>query len=129
MNDRSTSPLDALKGFGRRLKGLRTQRRLSQKQLGTKAGCSGRRISRYERGTTLPPLPVLVLLREALRVPLDLLVRGVPTLEVRDPQEYAVLARLMSLPKAERRPILADLDVRLPEPAEAEGAPARRPRR
>jgi transcriptional regulator with XRE-family HTH domain len=61
--------------FGRRLRGLRGLRKLTQEQLGEKAGMSGKFIGQIERGTANPSLKNLARLGQALGVELSDLVR------------------------------------------------------
>jgi transcriptional regulator with XRE-family HTH domain len=61
--------------FGRRLRGLRTLRKLTQEQLGEKAGVSGKFIGQIERGAGNPSLKNLARLGQALGVELSDLLR------------------------------------------------------
>jgi transcriptional regulator with XRE-family HTH domain len=61
--------------FGRRLRGLRTLRKLTQEQLGEKAGVSGKFIGQIERGAGNPSLKNLARLSQALSVELPDLLR------------------------------------------------------
>jgi transcriptional regulator with XRE-family HTH domain len=61
--------------FGRRLRGLRTLRRLTQEELGEKAGVSGKFIGQIERGSGNPSLKNLARLGQALGVELSDLLR------------------------------------------------------
>jgi transcriptional regulator with XRE-family HTH domain len=61
--------------FGRRLRALRTHRKLTQEQLGERAGVSGKFIGLVERGEGNPSLHVLVRLGNALGVELPELMR------------------------------------------------------
>ncbi len=61
--------------FGRRLRGLRTLRNLTQEELGEKAGVSGKFIGQIERGSGNPSLKNLARLGQALGVELPDLVR------------------------------------------------------
>ena len=61
--------------FGRRLRALRTHRKLTQEQLGERAGVSGKFIGQVERGSGNPSLHVLVRLGNALGVELFELMR------------------------------------------------------
>ncbi|MER6329247.1 helix-turn-helix transcriptional regulator [Streptomyces sp. NPDC001034] len=47
---------------------IRTERRMSQKQLASRIGLNRLQVSRWERGVTYPTLPHLVSLAEALGV-------------------------------------------------------------
>lgn len=61
--------------FGRRLRGLRTLRGLTQEQLGEKAGVSGKFIGQIERGAGNPSLKNLSRLGQALGIELTDLLR------------------------------------------------------
>jgi transcriptional regulator with XRE-family HTH domain len=61
--------------FGRRLRGLRGLRKLTQEQLGERAGMSGKFIGQIERGTANPSLKNLARLGQALGVELSDLLR------------------------------------------------------
>jgi transcriptional regulator with XRE-family HTH domain len=65
-----------LKGFARRLRALRTQRQLTQRELAQRIGVHFLQVSRYERGTTLPALETIVEMTRVLRVPADTLLFG-----------------------------------------------------
>jgi transcriptional regulator with XRE-family HTH domain len=68
-----------MKDFALRLRTLRRERGLSQRQLAELVGCETMLISRYERGTGLPKMETLVTLAHALRVSLDELATGQKT--------------------------------------------------
>jgi transcriptional regulator with XRE-family HTH domain len=59
--------------FPRRLKQTRTDRQLSQKELGVKAGLdqfvAATRVNRYEKGVHEPDMAMITRLAEALKVP------------------------------------------------------------
>ena len=61
--------------FGRRLRALRKQKRLSQTRLGKEAGVHYNHIGRYERGAAYPSVPVLRRLSEILGVSMDYLIK------------------------------------------------------
>ena len=65
-----------LREFGTRLRELRTERGLTQRQLAELVGCETMLISGYERGIGLPKLDTLVALAGALELSLDFLVFG-----------------------------------------------------
>lgn len=69
------------KGFATRLKKLRRERGLTQKDLANLVGCETVLISRYERGEGLPKFDTLVALAQTLRVSTDEIALG------RDPAE------------------------------------------
>jgi transcriptional regulator with XRE-family HTH domain len=65
-----------LRDFGSRLRQIRSERNLTQRQLAQLVGCETMLISGYERGMGLPKLDTLVALAEALQVGLDYLALG-----------------------------------------------------
>jgi transcriptional regulator with XRE-family HTH domain len=65
-----------MKDFALRLRTIRLERGLSQRQLAEIVGCETMLISRYERGTGLPKMDTLVSLARALRISLDELATG-----------------------------------------------------
>lgn len=65
-----------LRSFGTRLKELRAERNLTQRQLAELVGCETMLISGYERGIGLPKLDTLVALAEVLQISLDQFVLG-----------------------------------------------------
>ena len=67
----------ALEGVGERLKGLRTQRRLTLTGVAATTGISKSTLSRLETGQRRPTLELLLALSHVYRVPLDALV-GAP---------------------------------------------------
>jgi transcriptional regulator with XRE-family HTH domain len=67
----------ALEGVGERLKGLRTQRRLTLTGVAATTGISKSTLSRLETGRRRPTLELLLALSHVYRVPLDALV-GAP---------------------------------------------------
>ena len=60
--------LGAFAGLGPALRRLRLRGGTSQRELGRRAGVTRPMVSSYERGTTLPSLPTLDRLLEALEV-------------------------------------------------------------
>lgn len=64
------------KGFAARLKKLRKDKGLTQKDLAQIVGCETVLISRYERGEGLPKFDTLVMLAGALRISTDELTLG-----------------------------------------------------
>lgn len=54
--------------FGQRLKRIRKEKKLTQIKLGKKVGIAGHAICAYEVGRTIPSLPTLEWLCEALGV-------------------------------------------------------------
>lgn len=65
-----------MKDFGLRLRDIRTEKGLSQRQLAELVHCETMLISRYERGTGLPKMETLIALARALRISLDELATG-----------------------------------------------------
>ena len=61
--------------FGRRVRALRTLRKLTQEQLGERAGVSGKFIGQVERGSGNPSLHVIIRLGGALGIELTDLMR------------------------------------------------------
>jgi transcriptional regulator with XRE-family HTH domain len=61
--------------FGRRVRALRTLRKLTQEQLGERAGVSGKFIGQVERGSGNPSLHVIIRLGGALGIELSDLMR------------------------------------------------------
>lgn len=71
--------------IGRFLAQLRHEQGLTQEQLGQELGVSGKTISRWETGTYLPPVEMLLLLSQRYQVPINDLVLG----ERSQPEELA----------------------------------------
>lgn len=65
-----------VKDFGRRLRTLREQRGLTQRDLGRLAKIDVMLVSRYERGIGYPAVETVVALASALEVSLDYLLLG-----------------------------------------------------
>jgi transcriptional regulator with XRE-family HTH domain len=61
--------------FGRRIRALRTLRKLTQEELGERAGVSGKFIGQVERGSGNPSLHVIIRLGGALGIDLPDLMR------------------------------------------------------
>ncbi len=62
--------------FSKRLRSLREERGLSQRDLAERLHTRAPQVSRYENGSHLPNLETLVAIAEILRVDVDLLVLG-----------------------------------------------------
>jgi transcriptional regulator with XRE-family HTH domain len=60
--------MNAASWFGRRLKELRDETGLSQKELATRAGVGQRSVSNWEQGLKQPTWPNVIALAEALQV-------------------------------------------------------------
>lgn len=69
--------LDAFAGLGPALRRLRLRQGLSQRELGRRAGVTRPMISSYECGTTLPSLPTLDRLLDALEVSPTVLIAAI----------------------------------------------------
>ena len=65
-----------MKEFAERLRQVRHDRGLSQRQLAGLVRCETMLISRYERGTGLPKMDTLIGLAQALRISVDELATG-----------------------------------------------------
>ena len=63
-------------GFSKRIRELRRQKNLSQKELGKIVGLHYTHISRYERGLSIPASDTLKRLAEGLGVTADYLIEG-----------------------------------------------------
>jgi transcriptional regulator with XRE-family HTH domain len=90
--------------FGKRLRTLREQRGLTQRQLAERIEAQVPQISRYEAGGIMPNAETLVALSDVLRVGLDELIVGRdgarPAAPVRD---VRLLERMQELEKLDRR--------------------------
>jgi len=62
--------------FGKRIKQLRTENKISQEELANKIGIHANHLSRYERDVTSPSIEVVKKIAEALEVSIDTLVFG-----------------------------------------------------
>jgi len=71
MNDESV-----LKGFGKRVKALRKQKRWPQKELAQKVGVHFQQLNKYEGGLHAPPVDKLIQLADALGTTVDFLLTG-----------------------------------------------------
>lgn len=69
---------DLRKAFAARLKELRKQKGLTQKELARRIGANYQQLNKYECGLHTPPLDKLVSLAEALETTVDYLVTGDP---------------------------------------------------
>jgi transcriptional regulator with XRE-family HTH domain len=63
--------------IGARVRKYRLQAKMSQKDLGSKIGCSFQQVQKYETGSNHISAPRLILTAEALGVPPGLLISGV----------------------------------------------------
>lgn len=121
------------KSFAGRLKKLRRDKGLTQKDLAQIVGCETVLISRYERGEGLPKFDTLVMLSEALRVSTDELALGrSPSEAAKEPpiQNVLLLERfreLESLPREDQTMVIQLVDAVIAKRrVEAALAPARR---
>jgi len=80
--------------FGKRIKEVRTSKKISQEELSSKVGIHANHLSRYERDITLPSIEVASKIAQALDVSIDLLVFGKQDLETSiDDKELVKLFR------------------------------------
>jgi len=68
--------VSTLKELGRRIKQLRKNKSLTQKELANKINSSHAQLNKYESGLNTPPLDRLLLLSEVLETSIDYLVAG-----------------------------------------------------
>jgi transcriptional regulator with XRE-family HTH domain len=80
-------------GFSRRLRELRTQRELRQKELAQLVGLHYNHIGRYERGESQPTADTLKRLAKVLNVSVDYLIGGSDDVTAPPPAEDPELAR------------------------------------
>lgn len=102
-----------VKGFGKRLAGLRKQMGFTQTQLGAKVGVSYRVIAYYEGETEYPPAHLIEPLAKALNVSTDELLGIQELKQERDPKQAALWRRLKkieNLPKNDQKALLHYLD-------------------
>lgn len=64
------------KALGRRIKQLRKEKALTQKELANQVGSSHAQLNKYESGLNTPPLDRLLLLSEVLETSVDYLLAG-----------------------------------------------------
>jgi len=62
--------------LGKAIARERVARELTQEELAELLGVEQETISRFERGSTLPPLPRLIQLSDVFKLPLEALLRG-----------------------------------------------------
>lgn len=98
------SEVSLKKGFAKRVREIREQRGLSQRQLSELLKTDVMQVSRYERGIGLPSLETCVELAQILHVSMDVLLFGqepqtgdVPITDVR------LLERFIKLQKVDKR--------------------------
>ena len=68
--------LDLRKALGKRIKRLRKEKNLTQKQLAQQVDTSPAQLNKYESGVNAPPVEKLLLLAEVLGCSIDFLVAG-----------------------------------------------------
>ena len=64
------------KALGKRIKQLRKDKELTQKELANQISCSHAQLNKYESGLNTPPLDRLLLLAEVLETSVDYLLAG-----------------------------------------------------
>ncbi len=99
----------ALKGFGKRLAGIRRSRGMTQAELGDASGVSNRVIAYYEKDGSQPPGAMLVDLANALGVTTDELLGVKARKHKTDPKAARLVKRLQRierLPAADQRAVL-----------------------
>ena len=94
-------------GFASKLKALRNQHNITQKQISEIIGVTDRACRKYEAGDNEPTLSVLIALADYFNVPLDYLVgrdvdSGCPQPAV-TPDEFALVEKLRALPPDKRK--------------------------
>lgn len=102
------------KAFGRRLRDIREQRDLSQKQLADLLGTDVMQISRYERGIGLPSLETCVQLATILKISTDELLLGREprgeAFAISDVRLLDKFQRLQELDKRDREAVIILID-------------------
>ncbi|MFN7975231.1 MAG: helix-turn-helix transcriptional regulator [Acidobacteriota bacterium] len=92
--------------FGRRLRVLREERGLTQRELAERSGAQTPQISRYESGAFLPAAETLIGISKVLRVDLNALLLGERDRNPEDAipiKDVRLLERLRELEKLDRR--------------------------
>lgn len=98
--------------IGNRLKDIRTKANITQTDLREKAGVSQTYLSRVEHGKTVPTIPTLLKLTDALGYSLSTFLLVIPESNAKTNQEGQPVVR----------PILTDADV-IPDLADVEDVP------
>ncbi len=99
--------------FPQRLKQIRLSRGWSQGQLGKKLGVDLQRISKYERGTSSPPIGMVVKIASTLEVSLDYLLRNEADLavnKIKNPQLLKKIEEIENLPEKDQETLTILLD-------------------
>lgn len=103
-----------MRSLSLRLRQLREDRRLSQREFAELVGIAVMQINRYERGLNVPSIETTVRMAEALHISIDELLTGkggdpeVPV--IRSPKLYERFRRLDTLPKPEQEMAISLLD-------------------
>ena len=95
--------------FGSRIASVRKKKKVSQSELGKRAGISGDIVGKYERDEMKPSIETATKLAAALEVSLDFLV-GNGQMPVFDKNLLRRIEELASLPEKDRQGILFALD-------------------
>jgi transcriptional regulator with XRE-family HTH domain len=94
------------KEFGQRLKGLREERGLTQRELAARIKSHAPQVTRYETGFCLPNAETLVAISETLQVDLGMLLVGRPSGNASDEppvKDIRLLERVRELEHLDRR--------------------------
>lgn len=102
---RRKQPSPLAKDFGKRLRRIREDRLLSQRQLAEGIGIEVAQVSRYERGLFLPNVETLVDLAEFLRVSVTMLLFAREEGAAQEPpiQDITLLERFRRVEKLDRK--------------------------
>lgn len=104
----------ALSDFAQRLRQLRKERKLTQAELGQRAGVHNVNLSRYERGSSEPSAETLKRLAEALEVSVGYLVEGsaeeIPSVRFEDPELRDQMHAIERLPEEDKQVVKRFLD-------------------
>lgn len=95
--------------FGSRIALIRKEKKMSQSELGKRAGISGDIVGKYERDEMKPSIETATKLATALDVSLDYLV-GIAKMQVFDKSLLRRVEELAGLPEQDRQGILFALD-------------------
>lgn len=100
--------------FGDNLKKIRSEKGLTQEELGKKINVHPNHISRYERGETSPSAETLIAFADALEVTIDELVVGnrkkLLSDSINDIELLKLVKKLELLPDAEKQTVKSLLD-------------------
>lgn len=110
---RNSAPDQIDPQFGVKLRQARQLKKLSQGQLAQRIGADVHRISKYERGASVPPTAMLVKLADVLDVTTDYLIRGGenrPINAVKDPDLLNRYLQIDTLSKQDRQVLLTLID-------------------